>query len=467
MLYQSELKSGDASIRMESSKQDDYPQMSSRQRLSIVLGLVLIISVSVSFRIGASEFRHPLNSYGRRRLSDRKIRYLTLGGPSTWGLGLEDPESTGYAWKLSPSVHNAAQIAGGPTLASLCTQSIVGENIYDVVVLEFSPVDEFTSLSLLAHRLRQRFPRAVLLFVEIWSPKTLAYTKDERVDLFSSSRTNQSASSLDSLEYEIALERLSHLVDQVGGVRVRGLPQPSNAKDAVLKVKDLFVKIQKDRHDKDDTIIQYTLSQSGHTLVANALKSKIDTLSILETPIEKRNEVGTWASGDMCNLWYETGAIDNSLSYTGFWLKRFSKTAENKYALELSPNGGSITMSNPFKEDRIVFLTYMTASELSYSNKVYPSAKVKVGDKNSVIINPLHNDNGILHHISRTTAIGKIPPGQTTLHFDPIERTVSPFRIIGVSILADEKFDLGIPTEFLLSPEGAHVEDLHTYLDLL
>ena len=41
------------------------------------------------------------------------------------------------------------------------------------------------------------------------------------------------------------------------------------------------------------------------------------------------------------------------------------------------------------------------------------------------------------------------------------------FRIIGVSRLANEQMDYNIATEFLSSPEPAHVEDWHTYITLV
>jgi hypothetical protein len=460
------------------------PHRFSRIVLSVSLVAVMTMTFANFFLNGNTNRRHPLNM-SRRRLSGRQVRFLTLGGPSTWGLGLQDPEESGFARKLSASVHNAGQRVGGSTLASLCTQSIVGGNVYDVIVLEFSWFnDDFSSLSLLARRLRKRFPRARIIFVQLWTPSQIIYKKDERIVTFDEWRGNQTEIAWGSPEFLNALQDysgyvpwrdemsynflLTKLVQQVGGYLYR-LPQHPNAKQSLKEAKNLFLEMRKAEHDQDDgAMFQYTLSPYGHELVANAILSYVDVETILESSRKTRNEVGSWGSGDSCQLWYETGNVDmNKLSYQGFGLRLFSKTSEDKYALELSEQGGSITIQNPFNHDRMVFLTYMTTSGFSFSNKVYPATKVQVLDKNSVIVDPLHEDDSIRHHISRTTAIGKIPPGRTTLRFDAVERTVSPFRIIGMSLLANEKLDAGIPTEFALSPEPAHVGELHTYLDLL
>jgi hypothetical protein len=467
-----------------------------RQRSTKALALFILCCIANSrlFLIG-NNYRHPLSSSPRRRLNQRQIRFLTLGGPSTWGLGLEQPQTTGYPWKLSPSVHNAAQRVGGPTLGSLCTQSIVGDsNIYDVIVLEFSLSEEYKTLSLLAQRLRKRFPSSRIIFVQLWSPSQTYYKlMGGNITLFDDWRTDQGSKlSFDSSAFLHALQEknwyfldnqkentafkdlqkdmvISQIIQQVGGSLYQ-LSRSTNANQALNEAMQLFAEIRKDEYDEDDTLlIQYPLSSHGHELVANAILNIVDTQSILDQSIEERNLLGSWGSGDSCQLWYETGMLNGKTlaSSKGFWMNQFSKTQEEKYALELSLQGGSVTVSNPFDTERMVYLTYMTTSEFSYSNKVYPSIRVQILGKNSVIINPQHDDNLILHHISRTTAIGKIPPGESILHFDPVEKTVAPFRVIGISLLANEKLGLGIPTEFLFSPEPAHVEELHTYLDLL
>eukprot|EP00980_Cylindrotheca_fusiformis_P025772 scaffold14589_cov106-Cylindrotheca_fusiformis.AAC.1 len=332
---------------------------------------------------GNANRRHPLDAR-RRRLHGRQVRFLTMGGPSTWGLGLPNPENDGYARLLSASAHNAGQRVGGPTLASLCTQSIVGGNIYDVIVLEFSGsyTEEFKSLSLLASRLRQRFPQAKIIFLELWSPSQASFQHqeeddDKRITFDEWRRNTRKDITWGSPEFLRALEghdwhedprvndrtrsySLKDLAQQVRGSFYR-LPKSSNTMQSLKEAKDLFLEVPIEEYDQEEgdggpsSVLQYTLSPYGHALVANAILSMIDGASIMESSRTIRDEVGTWGSGDSCQLWYDSGMVEPSkLSHHGFGLRQFSKTPPNdKYALELSEHGGSIAIHNPFKEDRM------------------------------------------------------------------------------------------------------------------
>jgi hypothetical protein len=364
-------------------------------------------------------YYHPLLSL-KRRLNDQSIRYLTLGGPSTYGQGLQQPEEKPYPSLLSESVHNAAQRVGGPTLASLCTQSIVGEDqVYDVIVLEFPP--KLEALALLAQRLRQRFPFATLIFAQ-------PYVQPKEADMM-----------------------MTTLVERVQG-HLYQLPPTNNNPDLFLATEE----------SKDKS--QYTLSPKGHELVANGIRQIVNEQKILENP--NRNTLGTWGSGDKCQLWYETG---KDLPKQGnLPLHQF---APDRYALEVSSEGGSISLENPFGEARMVYFTYMTtSSSIQYSNKMYPKTKVQVNDRNSVLVDPYHNDDNSEQkgHVIRTSAIGKIAPGISKISFQVMEEyTLAPFRIVGVLILPEEeKQHHKISLEFAMgNPEP--VEVLERDLDVL
>ncbi|KAL3931755.1 MAG: hypothetical protein SGBAC_011161 [Bacillariaceae sp.] len=490
---------------------------------------------------------------------------ITVIRPSTWGFGLKDPDSSTFSTILSDGhVHNAAQLVsssattsgssklietsarrGWPTLASLCTQSIVGDdNVYDVILIETSfhhfhapspTLDEddneseeeiqhnYNALSLLASRIRQRFPLAKIIFVQLWQPSEMKYVEESHDDdgydyddqyrfkntigkqpkklvvTFDQWRANQTAmpssSFWGSKEYNKAIKKhdwmvssgkedtfdlyLNHLANKIQAF-IYKLPRPKNPNEALHIAKELFVEVEKIDYDKDDGIkCQYALSSHGHKLVAADIRSQflknIET-TILQSSDEWRNRVGDWGSGDSCQLWYETNQIDfRKITYQGLSLRSFSKPmTEPKYALELSSsseNGGTITVTNPFPESRMVYLTYMTTSDFAFSNKVYPSTKVQVSEKNSVVLDPRHEDKSVQHQIPRTTAIGMIPGNhaQTTIRLETLEGTVSPFRIVGVSLLFETGTAMGgdkIPAEFSLIIEPTHVGELHTHADL-
>ena len=96
------------------------------------------------------------------------LRFATFGTSRTWGSGLHD-RFQAFPYLLSPHVNNLAIRAAGPDIPSQCTATMLGDSMVDVILLEYS----FTAsdaLVRLAHRLRQRFPKATIIFLDIWVP---------------------------------------------------------------------------------------------------------------------------------------------------------------------------------------------------------------------------------------------------------------------------------------------------------
>jgi hypothetical protein len=467
--------------------------------VTLLVAILFLNNQSCQRRSSISR-RHPLN-FPQRRLNEKSVRYLTLGGPSTWGVGLEqdDYSSKAYPYQLSSRVHNAAQrLDDGPTLCSVCTQSIVGnDQIYDVIVLEFdsSSMEKTAALFLLAQRLRQRFPSALLVFVNLWSPTDYRYSYSDTTTSSSStlsvsfeewrrhqsqtSPVDVSAAALAQHDWVYHEEpnkkfetlELQRIVHEVQGHLVE-LPRPQEARLALLTVPDLFVETPRDSseddHDHDDSRLRYTLSAQGHAVIASRIQSLVKEAQIVQLQPSERNAVGTWGSGDSCQLWYETG---KGIPKTkGLTLKRFSQT-NDKYALEVPITGGSLTITNPLPEPRMVYMTYLTTSASSHPHKIYPKTQVHVSGQDQqqtgVILDPYHDDNREMRHVTRTTAIGMVPPGTSVIRMAPMEQTLAPFRVVGVSILAsEEKATHAIATEFQLSPEPASVGILYRDLDV-
>lgn len=457
-----------------------------------LLVVILFLTNQSSQRRSSISRRHPLK-FPQRRLSEKSVRYLTLGGPSTWGVGLEHDSSSAYPYQLSSRVHNAAQrLDDGPTLCSVCTQSIVGnDQIYDVIVLEFdySSIEKTAALFLLAQRLRQRFPSALLVFVNLWSPADYRYSYSDTTSSSTSSsssvsfeewRRSQSKTSPVNVQAAALAQHdwvyhegpqkkfetteFQRIVSEVQG-HVVELPRPQEARLALQTVPDLFVEIPRDPSE-EDSMLRYTLSAQGHGVIASRIQSLVKEAQIVQLQPSERNALGTWGSGDSCQLWYETGT--GIPKTKGLTLKRFSQT-NDKFALEVPVTGGSLTITNPLPEPRMVYMTYITTSASSHPHKIYPKTQVHVGaDKQqSVILDPYHDDNREMRHVTRTTAIGKVPPGTSVIRIAPMEQTLAPFRIVGVSILAsEEKATHAIATEFQLSPEPAVVGILYRDLDV-
>ena len=493
--------------------------------------------------------RHPLY-FHRRPQNPSRIRYLTLGSSTSWGLGLESYDDTrekitktrrrqkkrghlqAYPYLLSPRVHNAANKRGGLEISALCTESIVGsKHVYDVIVLEFSfETTNGEGLTLLAQRIRQRFPHATIIFVQLWLPSqfyttiTTAslesfslphdgnsnnFTTPTKIsfDEMRSTSSDPDQLSLYSDKFEVTVKEhqwefkpndqheadLQAVAALVQGDIVR-LPLIGDASSTLASAKELFFELDKSDLKLDENnkrvSTEYALTPTGHKLIANKIRAIVDEKDILSQPKEFRNAVGTWGSGDQCWLWYETGKGMPS-KYSRLRFRQFSKS-RNKYALEvpttstsstvlstISSNkrrrrqlkaavGGSLTVSNPFPDERMVYLTYMTSSsepsseaggnDFSGNEDVYPRTQVILNGKPTVILDPYHANREEMHHLTRTTAIGFIPAktSSNVIEFTSLQQGKSKsFRIVGVSLFPNERRNYRIATEFSMSAEPA------------
>lgn len=484
------------------------------------------------------------------------LRYLTFGGPSTYGKGLDEKKRTSeaYPYLLSSSssstskddVRNLAGPhfdAGGPTLASLCTQTLVeGEHSptimgleagaansnsdlsspisYDVITIEYAPdvanaaaaSAYLDSMRLLIQRLRQRYPFATIVIVNLWSPLDLVYkdVESNRTVTFAEWRNQQRQTdrehshalennpkelfsrSIETQEFLAAMKehtwsyreapdedilqwyRLEASIVNLRGLMYR-MPQPIDINESLGAIVDWFLEEEEKGGDGVGSSFQYALSREGHAIVAEGIRT-ILTGSIVApkqrpfspTAYFQMSVSGSWGAGDACQLWYETGkeGLPKPNTYTnGVKPKEYHP---GQYALEIVEKG-SLTVHNPFHEDRIVYLTYLTTATRIAANKVYPKTKVTIVEEqgkdpstpsNSVLLEPCHDDNNDSLHRTRTTAVGMIPGNASgILEFMPAEEhTIHNFRIVGVSFLQQEKIPHKIPFEFNISPRRLAVQ---------
>ena len=98
----------------------------------------------------------------------KDYRVLAFGTSRTWGSGLRN-RSLAYPYLLNPNATNLAIRASGPEVPAMCTYSLVGDEIYDVIVFEYF-MQADNKLITLVRRLRQRFPKSTFVFLKIISP---------------------------------------------------------------------------------------------------------------------------------------------------------------------------------------------------------------------------------------------------------------------------------------------------------
>jgi hypothetical protein len=432
-----------------------FPLSKRRKRKTAIFSTAVLYVVLMIFLRNDTrrelELRHPLRR--TEAAEPEQIRYISFGSSSTWGEGLQDPLTASYPYRLSPQANNAASRVGGSAISAACTQSVVGNSVYDVVTIEFTEFDY--SLAVLAQRIRQRLPAASIIFVQLWNPEMIRYRGDnagEPIMDLKAWRHEHGSYSLNSKELHtkiLATEKerwfmevpenkqlLEQTRQEVQG-KVYTLPYPSSGNDFAE-----FTAMFQDEHWSH-------LSKSGHEVVANAIRDLVQKDLVLERP--NRNEIGSWGSGDQCNMWYVDGNYAEEHLRTR-QVEFAHETGSHKHALEILRDGGSLTINNPFAKERMLSLTYMTAGDEESGKPEYPRVRVRLGGIPSVAIEPYHEGADQLHH-ARTSAVGLIPPGNTLIELDPLEDSKHNFRLVGVSILSEEIEN--VPIEFALEQESA------------
>lgn len=433
---------------------DDPPSSSPKRRQTRrVLGAAVILIAStalmklIDFRwhvlhMSTHDERHPLRPRKGLRTSSgaNEVRYLAFGGSSTWGSGLRHPNRESYPYLLSASAHNAAVRSGSYSLAAACTQTIVQDDLYDVVLIEFTVFDD--SIAVLARRLRERFPAASILFVRLWRPSQMKFRHDDGSTIdFVEFREKHGNPSLDDtgLYFEMLKSGADHWFIEIpeqeteikmaaAQVQARYLKLPVPESDifaypiTMRKTMELF--------ENDD------LSKHGHVVIAESIRSHVKESQVLSG--HDRNKVGTWGDGDQCKLWYNHG--DFELNGRRLRAVEFDHAGdEHRHALEVSAEGSSFDIENPFTNDRMLYLTYMT-SAMDNDDEMrspYPDVRVSLNGISTVIVEPYHGGSEHVEY-ARTSAVGKVPPGTSTVSLLPVGLSRRNFRLVGASFLPSD-----------------------------
>eukprot|EP00549_Striatella_unipunctata_P008920 CAMPEP_0118686544 /NCGR_PEP_ID=MMETSP0800-20121206/7871_1 /TAXON_ID=210618 ORGANISM="Striatella unipunctata, Strain CCMP2910" /NCGR_SAMPLE_ID=MMETSP0800 /ASSEMBLY_ACC=CAM_ASM_000638 /LENGTH=240 /DNA_ID=CAMNT_0006583599 /DNA_START=51 /DNA_END=774 /DNA_ORIENTATION=- len=178
------------------------------------------------------------------------------------------------------------------------------------------------------------------------------------------------------------------------------------------------------------------LSAKGHAAVAHAIVKTLEGLHLDADEKIRRATLGNWGDGDSCISWYQNGNCPLSRS-EGVEVKSID-AGKTKFALEFS-SPATIIVTNTFDGVRALQLTYMTTGP---APTIYPVTRVIFPQSENIQpieIDPTcYEDYGKPVHVTRTTRVAEIPPGETVLHFQPLETKERPFRLTGVSITSLE-----------------------------
>jgi len=379
---------------------------------------------------------------GRKAPED--IKYAAFGASVTWGSGIVgDRNKLSYPKLLSPNASNLAIRATGPNYPSACTQTMVGDENFDVIILEFFP-RAHKGLHPLTRRLRARFPDAIIIILREWSPMDII--NQNKQNLRAWARKKGLPLSLHHPKLHMAFLESEEEWFWTTHYNQRIRVQERAAKDfgayilPMTKPEDPRDWLFFEQYFAPDFLHK---SNEGHEEVAKRVRHLVDMVGV---PAEPR--IGTWDANDSCLTWFETGDKTGLRMSPSWRMNMFSNNGGPKYALEITSRNfkiaeGSLTVTNPSQDRMTVYVSYMITSP---APSKYPRTQVttinKEGRKTIELSQDQINDWGINSyiHVHQLQELCMIPPGDTVLHFKPMERTEHPFRLVSVAITG-EQFD--------------------------
>ena len=427
------------------------------------------------------------------------LRILSLGGSNTWGSQLEERSAQSYPSVLSAlppqgtTTTNVAIRATGSDYAAMCLQTMIidghaqqnpsdldeqgGSDVdYDVITVEYS-MNGVDGVPLLVRRLRDRYPKALIVYVHLWSLRNnlldtrTGKTPRDILKMPAMKGSEMEAKFREMLDdasadwtweggtgpnphnsHEIRLVRDGRKMDTIAqnvldvGGQICSLPLPATPREAMDK--HLFAS---DAHH---------LSAEGHSLVANGTMTIVNKYlaapEMYTEPIglrKTRHPDPTWGDhgGDQCSSWFDTGTPDHTVHSGGGQIRQFVRVDPGKYAHEISKadrRPAFIEFDNKFDQPVPVGITTMVwGGEGSGKAAAYPKANVLISrpggtvekdgeggaDGSIHLLDPVHLSKGFrVWHVTQTHFVGYAAPGKNVLTVVPFEQTEQPLRITGI-----------------------------------
>ena len=361
------------------------------------------------------------------------LRFLTFGTSRAYGVGVSHPRKAFPSLLSANKTKNVAMKASGPQYSALCTQSVVGNDIYDVILLEYNLMAD-SYINILARRLRTRFPQAKIIFMRIWLPFQYHYMPSNRGLLpiirerFGSSANPITASEIltsivegtqpSDWKFHEAVDKkdlLEKIALEVNG-HVYHMPRPTNPIVAMTSFARYF------------TSDMNHFSQAGHRFL------QLELVKFLhDVKAEPTSQLGLWKDKDACNLWYETGdiSISHHAPHVTFLTTR--------HALEFPTPDNYIGIRNPFADTPVsVWINFVAGSPKG----LYPTSKIQLSQSLPVEVKP-HLTGEAVMHVMKHWEIGILRPAEVanlTVEMQDYNSS-NYFRIVGVAyttVQADE-----------------------------
>jgi lysophospholipase L1-like esterase len=385
---------------------------------------------------------------------ERGKRVLAMGGSTTWGSKLQD-RTDAYPTVLSDmlGVHwqavNIADQVTDASYASQCVESMIREAAasvedmvkdFDVILLEYS-LNGLDGVHLLVRRLRRRYPRAIIIYVHLWSLRATIENVETgarpRAILMEPGHTVEETEKLVG-----AMIQHPKILWKYSEETTADSKQRSKAGfDATQKVQgflyELSVPADPQEAIRADWFASdyHHLSQNGHRFVAQELYNLLAQLEANNpASVDTAANDHSWGKGDQCYSWFGSGQSP-FVRFEGGTMAMFA--TPGMWALQIGEGFGhpaTIEFENTKDSQQPIKLEVM-----SYGPSTYPKVKVQLNlgnkklDDSALVVDPLHPIQ-LRHafHVPRHIHIGWVEPGMNSVTIDSMETKEHPLRVTGI-----------------------------------
>lgn len=391
--------------------------------------ILLIISISSRCFSRRLNEKAEYNDY-------ENLRYVAFGTSVTYGSTVTKNET--YMHLLSPTSKNLAMRASDPSYPSICTQSMIGDKKFDVIIVEYERRYEM-GLANLVKRLRERFIDGLIIVTNVWTFMNIEVEDESgkilpfRNWLRNNGYPNNSPEARDFVEMSNVTfsfknnrqnterdEYIAKLPDEYGVRIFSWSKRGKNMKDIILRYMPLY----------SADFVHW--SPTGHRFAAFYIMKMIKEEKTIGS-----DRVGSWGEGDVCRKWLSSGKIDESVNTNGV-MEQFDDRYGGKFGLNFPMKDGEITINNPFDSPRELALSYMTTGP---APSIYPKTKlsIEMSNQEPIVVDPTDTFYDYPVHVQFTVVIGEINPGLNKILIEPLEVKQKPFRLVGYSITNESK----------------------------
>jgi len=403
--------------------------------LALAAAFALLFVNILSYYDDGSEttenFRRILSDYDIQQFADEEyfrqqdLRILSLGSSRAWGTGMDDPAKESFTGLLGGT--NKAIRASNPDYPAMCMYSMIGEDVYDVILIEYMPqAYDGTRESLLqmGRRLRQRFPDALIVYLNIWTNRQFFHKNEDgtKTDLYNyvdkmardegmSGREVINVTTFERVLKQKKNEDFIFLDSNEGWLReavqdpsINGvmlnyeLPDEHNYLKNIMEVWNFYV----------NDMIHF--SKFGHEWIRHQVIKVIR-----EKEQHRSDRVNLWESTDQCISWFQSGELEDNV-VSNMPMKDFADKSGQKYSLEATnPKINFIEVENNSNQTQHMYLSHMSTGPKDY----YGGGVVEIREQNitaapslTVNVSTLETWSSFPIHVMVHYYIGVIPKGK-------------------------------------------------------